>query len=465
MKKAFLLLILLVTFIGLASDIVKFVPKDYDFFLLFKDNEKNFAKLSSVPFFNFLLKEDGLGVEKIVESLLENIKYSHGVSPKVFYEAFSKEVLYASKGTKIDLSSIFSLDPNYYIEVFKNIGVNSIVVLQTDKPNELIRLFAAVMNLKLSSNEGTWILIDSDVAIFARYIEGYLVFAGSKGALEKAIDVYDRPNDQLLNEFEQIKDLLSLDSWFCGFFKSDSFSFNTANLSLENTAMEYTTVKGEITSDSLRVTVGQYLTNLEVFRRNVSGVSTMLGMPFIGNYAFSATASGPLDIAKNISSWFEGAQEEVKKIYEIVSSILEVSTDRVYVTGNLYGEKILFAAIFQLRKEYDFSNLIKYGARNFGNEIRLPIFDGYIAFFTQGKNLIMTNMSKDEYEKLALRKKLRDEAAYQYLSKRFPSSDVMRIYVDLGDLFQSMLGLKAKGKLLFSGYVTKDAVVYTVEVM
>ncbi len=466
MKKILLLSVFSIFAVScLTGSVIKFVPRDYDFFLVFRSSDENFVKLSSVPFFSSLLKDEGLGIENIVASMLENVKYTYRITPEVLYEALSKDVLYAAKGAKLDFVSLFSLDPNYYIEAFKNIGINSIVAFQTDKPADLLRLMAALTNLKLTTNGDTWVMIDTDVAIFARYHDGYLVLAGSRNALERAIGAYDRADDQLAYENDVINQLLATDGWFFGFFKGDSFSFNVPALNLGNTATRYVTVKGDVTGESLRITVNQFVTNINEFKRNMSSVTTMAGMPFIGNFAFSATASGPLDVAKSIISWFEGAQEEIKKIYDIVSSFLEVSTDRIYLTGSLYGEKILFAAIFPLGKDYDLKKLIQYGARDFGGEIRLPILNDYLAFFVQGRNLIMTNMAKSEYEKISVRRRLRDETAYQYLSKRFPNSDIMRIYVDLGNLFQSILGIKVQGKVLVSAYVTEGSVVYNAEVM
>ncbi len=449
-----------------AGSIIGFVPKDYDFFLLFRDNDKNYSRLVSVPFFNFLFKEEGLEIESFVSSLLENIKYTQRIAPEVLYSALSRDVLYASKGTKLDFSSVFSLDPNYYIEAFKNIGINSVVVFRTDEPTDLMRLLAALTNLRLTTDGDTWIMSDTDVAIFAKHHDGYLVLAGSRNALERAIDSYDRPEDQLINEFDEITKLLEANNWFCGFFKGDSFTFNLTGGNFQTTVTKYVIVRGDITNESLKITVNQFVSDLNDFKRNMSSVSSMLGMPLIGDFAFSATVSGPLDIARSISSWFEGAQEEIKKIYDIVSSILATSTDRVYVTGTLYGDKIFFASTFPMLKDFDLNALIQYGARDFGGEVRLPILDDeYLAFFTQGKNLIVTNMSRSEYERLSARKRLRDESAYQYLSKRFPNSDMVRVYIDLGSLFQSILGVKATGKALISGYVSEESVVYVAEVM
>ncbi|WP_041081969.1 hypothetical protein [Thermotoga profunda] len=464
MRQAILIIFLVLLPICFLAEIIDFVPANYDFFIIFKDNGTYYPKISSVQFFNFLLGENGLGLEYVTKSLLENIGYNTRVSPDIFYEAISKNILFASKGVTLDVGSFFSVDLNYYVEALRNIGTDSILVFETDKPEEFIKLIAGVTNLKVSTNEKTWILQDTDVAIFARYHKGYIVLSGSKSALEKAIDVYDRPTDQFSNRYP-VKDLINQPAWICGFFKGNSFSTNLAGIDTNSLDSDYFTVTGIPNGESLVIEVKQYLKKSTDLNKYLSNSATMRNMPFIGNFAFSVTASGPSDIAQSIASWFQGAQEEVRKIYQIISSILEVSTGRVYLTGDISSEQVRFAAIFNLATDFDMNLIKSYGARDFGGELRLPILNGFVSFFTVGKDLIVTNMTREDYQKASNRKRLRDDAAYQYLSKKFPEKDMMRIYVDLGNIVESMLGSKARGRVLFSQFIDSGVIIYRVEVM
>lgn len=464
MRKSMLIIFLTLLPLFLFGELVDFVPADYDFFLIFKDNGKYYQKISTVQFFNFLLKEEGLGLEYVTKSLLENVGYSTRVSPDVLYEALSKDVLFASKGIVLDVGSFFSLDLNYYVEALRNIGTNSILVFETDKPDGFIKLIAGITNLKISVKEKTWILQDTDVAIFARYHKGYLVLGGSKSALEKAIDVYDRPNDQLIYR-HPVRDLLNQPAWICGFFKGNSFSTNLVGIDTNSIESDYFTVFGVPGDESLVIEVKQYLKKSTDLNKYLSGTTTMKNMPFIGNFAFSATASGPSDIAQSVTSWFQGAQEEVRKVYQIISSVLDVSTGRVYLTGDIASEQVRFAAVFNLATDFDMNLIRSYGARDFGGELRLPILNGFVSFFTLGRDLIVTNLTKEEYQKASNRRRLRDDAAYQYLSKKFPEKDMMRVYVDLGSIIESMLGSKARGRVLLSQFVDGGVIVYRVEVM
>ncbi len=448
----------------LLGDLLDFIPADYDFFLLFKDNGTYYSKISSVPFFNFLLSEQGLGLEYVTKSLLENIGYSARVSPQVIYDALSKSVLFASKGIVFEVQSLFSIDINYYIEALRNIGTASILVFESEEPEKLLKMIAGITNLKLTYSEKTWVLQDTDVAIFARYYRGYLVMSGSKNALERAIDVYDRPTDQFVTKYS-VRELVNQSAWISGFFRGGSFGINIAGVGDNSFETDYFTVDGILTEESLRLEIKQHLKKGVDLNKYLSSSLTMRNMPFIGNFAFSSTVSGPSDIAQGISWWFQGAQEEIRKMYQIISSILDISKDRVYLTGDLTGEYVRFAAIFNLTADFDVNLIRSYGAREFGDELRLPIMNGFVSFFKQGKDLIVTNMTKDEYLKLSNKRRLRDDSAYQYVSKGFPEKDIMRIYIDLGNLVESMLGLKARGRLLFSQFVESGVIVYKVEVM
>ncbi len=464
MRSAISILVLIFLPILLLGEIVDFIPSDYDFFLIFKDNGVYYPKISSVQFFNFILGENGLGLEYVTRSLLENIGYSTRVSPDVLYDSLSRNFLFAAKGPSFDIGSFFSLDVNYYIEALRNIGTNSILVFETNNPEELIKLVGGITNLRVSISDKTWVLQDTDVAIFARYHRGYLILSGSRSAVERAIDVYDRPTDQFCYVYP-VKNLVNQSAWICGFFKGNSFGANLSGINSNWLDTDYFTVSGMPSGESLVIEVKQYLKKSTDLNKYLSSSATMKNMPLVGNFAFSATVTGPLDIAQSIASWFQGAQEEVRKIYQIISSILEVSKDRVYLTGDVSGEQVRFAALFSLTADFDTNMIKSYGARDFGGELRLPVLNGFLSFFTLGKDLVVTNMTKEEYQKASNRRKLRDDAAYSYLAKKFPEKDIVRVYVDLGNIIESMLGSKARGRVLFSQFVDGGVIVYRVEVM
>jgi len=446
------------------ANVTSFVPRDYDFFLLLKGNSLYYDKLSSVPLFRFVLKDDRIALESVFVSILENTCNNIGVPMSSVYEALENDILFAAKGTEFTLEQFFSLDLNYYLQVLRNMGNNSIIVMKSSKPEQLLRLLAKLMDLKMTKREKVWILHDTDVAIFASAHEGYLVISGSRNALLKAIDAYDLEQLQMKSEEPAVRELLNQSAWLYGFFKRDTLRIKGPLVSTNDVDTEYVTILGVPSGESLKIEVRQQLRSATGMEKYVSSATGMLGMPFIGNFAFSATATGPMDLADSLSQWFQGAQEEVKKIYEIVSHILKSSTGRVYMTGDLFGDRVRLVTIFELSKDLDTSFLIKYGARSFGNEIRLPILNGFISFFQSDKRLIMTNMTKAEYD-LASRRRVRDDVTYQYISRNYANQDILRLFVDVGSLLRAMLGINAVGKFFLTQQFDGQAFVYRMEVM
>jgi len=201
------------------ANVTSFVPRDYDFFLLLKGNSLYYDKLSSVPLFRFVLKDDRIALESVFVSLLENTCNSIGVPMSSVYEALENDILFAAKGTEFTLEQFFSLDLNYYLQVLRNMGNNSIIVMKSSKPEQLLRLLAKLMDLKMTKSEKVWILHDTDVAIFASAHEGYLVISGSRNALLKAIDAYDLEQLQMKSEEPAVRELLNQSAWLYGFFQ------------------------------------------------------------------------------------------------------------------------------------------------------------------------------------------------------------------------------------------------------
>lgn len=469
MRKVTLACIIALASLTLFASEVGFVPKDYDFFVFFKGNGLFYPQLLEVPLFSFLLSDNGMGLESVFKSYIENVSYTSGVDSRVFLDALSQDILFAAKGLTFVPDQLFSLDMNYYIELLRNLGLNSLLVLKTDEPEALVHFLAGITNLKLVKNGEIWVLQDTDVAIFAMPYENFLLLSGSKNGINIAISSYENPEERLSSEYPVVANAEANASWISAFFKGDSFgaelniNFNTANI-----RTRYVEITGTLNGETLQFEIEQVLENSGETEKYVSSVRTMLSKPFIGSFVFSATASGPSDLAQEIASWFRGASEEIKKIYEIVSAILQQSEGRVHLTGDVgAASEIRFAAIFKLKKGADPIALIrKYGARDFGDgEWRMPTNSDQISFFRNGEDFVMTNLSRADYLRLSEKRKLKDDTAYVYISRNAPEHDVMRTYVDLGTVIERMLGIKANSRLLLIQTASDSGFVYYLEVM
>ena len=152
MRKVTLACIIALASLTLFASEVDFVPKDYDFFVFFKGNGLFYPQLLEVPLFSFLLSDDGMGLESVFKSYIVNVSYTSGVDSRVFLDALSQDILFAAKGLTFVPDQLFSLDMNYYIELLRNLGLNSLLVLKTDEPEALVHFLAGMTNLKLVKN-------------------------------------------------------------------------------------------------------------------------------------------------------------------------------------------------------------------------------------------------------------------------------------------------------------------------
>jgi len=91
--------------------------------------------------------------------------------------------------------------------------------------------------------------------------------------------------------------------------------------------------------------------------------------------------------------------------------------------------------------------------------------DGFLSFFQSDRRLIMTNMSKAQYDTVANRRRVRDDVTYQYISRNYAGQDILRLFVDVGSLLRAMLGINAVGKFFLTQQFDGQSFVYRMEVM
>ena len=447
--------------LGLITD---FVPEDYDFFILFRNFYTHLEDLKNVPLFDFILKKEGLGLEPTIISVLTDTEEKTGVSKDILLDSLSKNVLLSAKGVTLNFDTMLSLDVNYYLEILKNIGTSSFLVLETDHPLELSKFIAGLTETKLVEDGEFFIFQDDSISIFAKNVDNFLVLGGSKLAVESAVAAYTNKNYRLVQN-EVVQNLLKEDKPLLGFFKGDSFKMNMG-MDLEKAKKtEYVTLKGWIEESSLRFDVLQRVDGN--FEKYESDSSDMKSIPYAGNYFLGVSVSGGMEAARKVTEWFSGKSEEVEKFAEIMKDILEKSTGKVYIVGEINQETtISFFALFNAVKRDPIENILgKYGKVEDGIRI-MEIANTKLRFFWSGDRLIMTNLTKQEYDRIFGRGKLSDDPAYTYITgKCGVKKDVLRIYVDLGDIIEKMVGIKVSSKLLFIQYYDDGFFKYRLEVM
>ncbi len=468
-KRVGTFLILMYTLVFFAGKIIDFVPPDYDFVIYFDNPAVNYQKLKEVPLFSFVFGDKGLGVEYIFNSMMDDIEKKSGVSKKVFLDAISHDFLISSKGISLDLNSLTSLDLNYYIDLLKNLGANTIIALHSSSPNELMKFVSTLLDLSLDEEStGLYMMKDDHVTIFAGSADDYIVMSGSKGSLSSALSNYSKPDGGLTKEASSV---LAKKGFIKGYFRGNSLKIDMG-----------VKIKGDINTDHLELLVkvedgklvlrvDQFVTgNLEKPKAYLVGSSDMGEIPFMGNYFVGISAKSSAEAVEKVTSWFSGQGGEIKKMSDIVSSVVRGAEGKIYIIGDISAaSNVTFAAIFRETKE-NFKNieetLKKYGAENKGDQWILDISGEKLYFFSYGGHFVVSNVDKKKYAAYSRRKKLLDDPTFNYLSSFIPyKEDISRAYLDLGDVLRKITGLDVSSKMLFFQTYKTGEFLYILEVM
>ncbi|MCD6266837.1 MAG: hypothetical protein J7J14_00305, partial [Thermotogaceae bacterium] len=193
----------------------------------------------------------------------------------------------------------------------------------------------------------------------------------------------------------------------------------------------------------------------------------MRSIPYAGNYFLGVSVSGGMEAARKVTEWFSGKSEEVERFAGIMRDILEKSMGKVYIVGEINQETTInFVALFNAVERNPIEDILrKYGKVEDDTRI-MEIANTKLRFFWRGDRLVMTNLTRQEYDRIFGRGKLSDDPAYTYMTEKCGvKKDVLRIYVDLGDIIEKMVGIKVSSKLLFIQYYDDGFFKYRLEVM
>ncbi len=468
-EKIISMAILLLGLCIFAGDILDFVPPDYDFVILVSDPATNYEHLKDVPLFSFAFSDNGLGMEYLFNSMMNKVEKDSGVSKQVFLDAISHDFLISSKGISVDLNSLTSLDLNYYIDLLKNLGSNTIIALQSSTPSEFLTFLSSLLNLSLNEEAtGLYLMKDDQVTIFAGVKDKYVIMSGSKGSLSAALSNYSKP---LTGLTKVASDVLSKKAFIKGYFKGDSFKIDMGVNVKGDVNTDHVELLVNIDDGKLVLRVEQFVTGkLEKPKMYLVGSSDMGEIPFMGNYFVGISAKSSADAIDRITSWFSGRGGEVGKMSEIVSTVVKGAYGKIYIVGDISAaSNVTFAAVFRESKESikDIEGVLrKYGGMSNGKEWFMKIGDENLHFFWYRDRFIISNVNKDKYVSYSKRKKLLDDPTFNYLSSFIPyREDISRVYLDLGDVLKKVTGLDVSSKMLFFQTYEIGKFLYILEVM
>jgi hypothetical protein len=454
----------------LIGGILNFTPSNYDFVVLFDDPATNFSLLKEVPFFSYVLEEEGLGMEYVFMSVLKEVEDECGVPEDVFLDAVANDFLISSNGVTVELNSLTSFDVNYYIDILRNLGSNTIVVFQSSKPQEFLRFLACILNLNLKEDGGYYIMRDEHVTVFGKIVDDYyIVISGSKSSIDLAIANYSNPSGGILEEASKV---LNEEAFIKGYFKKNTLKIEMGmNVEKEDVETDHFEMLARVEEGKFLMTVDQFVTgDLEKPLEYVVSSEDMGEVPYMGNYFVGISARSSIEAVKSITSWFSGRGGEVEKISEIVSTIVKGASGKIYIVGDISSaSEVTFAAIINESedwKEEIKKVLVKYGAENEGDQWILKIEGEDLYFFWYKGKCVISNVSAGEFSTFYNRKKLLDDPTFNYLTSFIPrKEDISRAYLDLGDLMKKITGIELSSKMLFFQTYEKGKFIYILEVM
>ncbi|MCD6450176.1 MAG: hypothetical protein J7L34_06700 [Thermotogaceae bacterium] len=474
MNKSFVILLAIFwsVFLFGYAEILSFVPKDFDVVILVNDASKNFLDLTkNVSFFEFVFSEKGLAFDFMVNNILNQVEKESRVSKDVFLDTISSGFLVAAKGIVVDANDLTSLDINFYIDLLKNIGSNSMVVFKcTDTPN-FLKFLSYLIKLNLSKDDGYYIMQDEHTSIFAKEHKGYVVLSGSKTSIEKAVISMTNEEERLIEVNENVKRFFNESKGFIlGFFKGDSFKVSMGINVEEEVKTDWFELISYVNENRFVADLKQYVEgNLEKPLEFLSPSDYMDTLPKYGNYYIGISVRSSAETLDKILEWFSGKSEDIDKLSDIVMVLLKNSSDKAYIMGDVSSASdVSYAALIKFNKEKDKeleSTLLKYGAEKNSDGWIMNIGSENLFFYYEDSYMIISNITRKEYERFTRIKKLIDYPPYSYIKKNFPKEDILRVFIDIGDILYKTVGVPHNSILMFYQTYEKGIFLYRLEVM
>ncbi len=476
MKKLLIIVTLFVNFVFIFSypEYVKFVPKDFDGVIILKDATVGYYELKKVPIGNFILSDGGLNLEGIVSNILESVGEQCVISSEVFKKTIGKGLLLASKGVTLSFESITSLDINYYLDVLKNLGNNTVLVFKSDSPEKFVRYISCLIGYTVNTDGEFYTLSGEEYTIYAKIFEGYVVFSGSKNTIAGSIAAFKSEEDSLVSsDIYFAKFLEAADKGFLlGYFKKDAFKFELPfKLETQNLETERFELLTNIKDGKINIKIKQFVKgDLDIYKHMNINTENFGDTPLLGDIYIKVSVTNLKRSVMGLLDWYSGKEGEIEKLHEIFKFIADNSNGDFLLIGSLSGATdVALTTTFN----YDFETwedlkalLKKYGAQVKKNEILFDIGKTLtLHFFKHNGYLVVSTVNREVFGRSYKKAKLSDDPLYGYLSKDTKNNCILSVFVNIGNLVEELLGVELNSGLLLNEYVEDDHFLYEMEVM
>ncbi|HCI29070.1 MAG TPA: hypothetical protein DE117_02645, partial [Fervidobacterium sp.] len=351
------LLLILEIFVFGSSEIFNFVHKDYDFVMRISKTNVWYEEIKKVPFFSFVLDRKGLGFEDSFLRILEDMKYRTGISPDVVKDAFSNDIVLASKGVEINVMDLMSFDLNYYFEFIKTIATHTFIVFETKYTSQFPKALSFLLSVSYKNmGNNTFLLGDS---LYCGIVNKYLIVAGSKQALELATKTFTTTEMQIVKTVREFDRLKAGTFWISGYAKPNTLKLQLpGGVNIDDTESEYLFFHSTISAGALNLTIEQKNKKQETTKKLSDNIANL---QIAWNYYLSMPTTNTDSVVNSIKEWFQGFTPDINRFADFISYASK-SSSYLYTIGRLESGDILFIFDNFSGKELE-SNIAKLGAK------------------------------------------------------------------------------------------------------
>jgi len=392
------LLLILEIFVFGSSEIFNFVHKDYDFVMRISKTNVWYEEIKKVPFFSFVLDRKGLGFEDSFLRILEDMKYRTGISPDVVKDAFSNDIVLASKGVEINVMDLMSFDLNYYFEFIKTIATHTFIVFETKYTSQFPKALSFLLSVSYKNmGNNTFLLGDS---LYCGIVNKYLIVAGSKQALELATKTFTTTEMQIVKTVREFDRLKAGTFWISGYAKPNTLKLQLpGGVNIDDTESEYLFFHSTISAGALNLTIEQKNKKQETTKKLSDNIANL---QIAWNYYLSMPTTNTDSVVNSIKEWFQGFTPDINRFADFISYASK-SSSYLYTIGRLESGDILFIFDNFSGKELE-SNIAKLGAKYDQQKQEWNMVSGntQLYIYKSSNRLIVGTVDKtkfDQYER------------------------------------------------------------------
>jgi len=465
-----------------AEGVFDFVAEDIGYFLLLRNTESALQSLKqNTNFFGAYLGDSGFGAERSFYGIIDAAGYSAGVEMTLLKRSINREILLAGDEIDLKIGDLLTLDPFYFLERMKITGRKIYIVWSTQDSSELMKLVAAVLDMKVFTQKGDTIaeLRGGGGVLFAYPADGFLIIGGTRDSIDSALNAYTGRKDRLIDSEGKGQEVarMSKDYWITGYFDSDRFNID---MGLETTySIQNTTILVRPVENTLHAYIEQDILFMDDSERerleSMTNCKTLeVDERAFGDYMVFFPSSSLQTLRRELSRWFELDLQPYSHLADYIVDISAKSDGNVRIYGNLFSGDPDASVVFNMSEDNTFileEKLLDIGGMRLPDEKGIPVYmleDDFntIYFLFEEGTIVCTILEPAIYLGTIERANpLSSNETYKLIMEKGWSEDIIRAYIDARNIFRSLIDLSVESGMLYQQRVDQDGkMIHTIRV-